>query len=170
MLGKLLFQPSSNVKHCFSFKAKKEDDIWSKIDVWFLRQYHKGLEIKKFDFCCCWKTAIIPENILWKSTIVAFRGEGDNVAMQDMPKEFCSRSAPDHSHQIQKECRNAKYGLKKYSLETDTLRQSRDTDTYLIFVTDTRTVSVEKKLVMWRNFKFLYMTDEEKSKISPHVD
>ena len=41
---------------------------------------------------------------------------------------------------------------------------------YLIFVTDTRTVSVEKKAVMWRNFKFLYMTDEEKSKISPHVD
>ena len=41
---------------------------------------------------------------------------------------------------------------------------------YLIFVTDTRTVSVEKKSVMWRNFKFLYMTDEEKSKISPHVD
>ena len=42
--------------------------------------------------------------------------------------------------------------------------------TYLIFVTDTRTVSAEKKSVMWRNFKFLYMTDEEKSKISPHVD
>ena len=41
---------------------------------------------------------------------------------------------------------------------------------YLIFVTDTRTVSVEKKSVMWRNFKFLYMKDEEKSKISPHVD
>ena len=37
---------------------------------------------------------------------------------------------------------------------------------YLIFVTDTRTVSVEKKSVMWRNFKFLYMTDEEKSEIS----
>ena len=42
--------------------------------------------------------------------------------------------------------------------------------TYLIFVTDAPTVSVEKKSVMWRNFKFLYMTDEEKSKISPHVD
>ena len=41
---------------------------------------------------------------------------------------------------------------------------------YLIFVTDSRTVSVEKKSVMWRNFKFMYMTDEEKSKISPHVD
>ena len=40
----------------------------------------------------------------------------------------------------------------------------------LIFVTDTRTVSVEKKSVMWRIFKFLYMTDEEKSKISPHGD
>ena len=41
---------------------------------------------------------------------------------------------------------------------------------YLIFVTDTRTVSVEKKSVMWRNFKFLYRTDVEKSKISPHLD
>ena len=41
---------------------------------------------------------------------------------------------------------------------------------YLIFVTDTRTVSVEKKSVMWRNAKFLYMTDEEKSKVSPHVN
>ena len=41
---------------------------------------------------------------------------------------------------------------------------------YLIFVTDTRTVSVEKKSVMWRNFKFLYMTDVEKSKILPQVD
>ena len=41
---------------------------------------------------------------------------------------------------------------------------------YLIFVTDTRTVSVEKKSFMWRNFTFLYMTDVEKSKISPHVD
>ena len=41
---------------------------------------------------------------------------------------------------------------------------------YLIFVTDTRTVSVEKKSVMWRNFKFLYMIDVEKSKIHPHVD
>ena len=152
MLGKLLFQPSSNVKHCFSFKAKKEDDIWSKIDVWFLRQYHKGLEIKKFDFCCCWKTAIIPENILWKSTIVAFRGEGDNVAMQDMPKEFCSRSAPDHSHQIQKECRNAKYGLKKYSLETDTLRQSRDTDTVEIWKCDLLTNQRTDQPTDWGRF------------------
>ena len=41
---------------------------------------------------------------------------------------------------------------------------------YLIFVTDTGTVSVEKKSVMWRHFKFLYMTDEVKSNISPHVD
>ena len=41
---------------------------------------------------------------------------------------------------------------------------------YLIFVTDTRTVSVEEKSVMWRNFKFLYRTDVEKSKISPHLD
>ena len=37
----------------------------------------------------------------------------------------------------------------------------------MIFVTDSRTVSVEKKSVMWRNFKFLYMTDVEKSKIHP---
>ena len=51
-----------------------------------------------------------------------------------------------------------------------TTRQQEVEDSYLIFVTDTRTVSVEKKSVMWRNFKFLYMTDEEKSKISPHVD
>ena len=28
----------------------------------------------------------------------------------------------------------------------------------------------KKKSVMWRNFKFLYMKDLEKSKISPHVD
>ena len=41
---------------------------------------------------------------------------------------------------------------------------------YLIFVTDSRTVSVEKKSVMWRNYKFLYMTNVEKSKIHPHVD
>ena len=27
-----------------------------------------------------------------------------------------------------------------------------------------------EKSVMWRNFKFLYMTDVEKSKIHPHVD
>ena len=33
-----------------------------------------------------------------------------------------------------------------------------------------RAVPVEKKSVMWRNFKFLYMTDVEKSKIPPHVD
>ena len=46
----------------------------------------------------------------------------------------------------------------------------RRAESYLIFVTDTRTVSVEKKSVMWRNFKFLYMTDVEKSEISPHVD
>ena len=43
-------------------------------------------------------------------------------------------------------------------------------DADLIFVTDSRTVSVEKKSVMWRNFKFLYMTNVEKSKIHPPVD
>merc|ERR1711934_383447 len=37
---------------------------------------------------------------------------------------------------------------------------------YLIFVTDSRTVSVEKKSFMWRNFKFLYITDVETSEIS----
>ena len=42
--------------------------------------------------------------------------------------------------------------------------------TYLIFVTGPRARPVEKKSVMWRNFKFLYMTDVEKSKIHPHVD
>ena len=30
---------------------------------------------------------------------------------------------------------------------------------YLIFVSDAPTVSVEKKSVMWRNFRFQYMTD-----------
>ena len=49
-------------------------------------------------------------------------------------------------------------------------KSSRGGGAYLIFVTDTRTVSVEKKSVMWRNFKFLYMTDVEKSKILPQVD
>ena len=46
----------------------------------------------------------------------------------------------------------------------------KDGYAHLIFVTDSRTVSVEKKSFMWRNFKFVYMTDVEKSKISPHVD
>ena len=41
---------------------------------------------------------------------------------------------------------------------------------YLIFVTDPTDISVEKKFVMWRNFRFLYMTDVEKSEISPHVE
>jgi len=41
---------------------------------------------------------------------------------------------------------------------------------YLIFVTDPMDISVEKKLVMWRNFRFLHMTDVEKSKLSPHVE
>ena len=42
--------------------------------------------------------------------------------------------------------------------------------TYLIFVTDLTDISVEKKFVMWRNFRFLCMTDVEKSKFSPHVE
>ena len=41
---------------------------------------------------------------------------------------------------------------------------------YLIFVTDTGTVSVEKKSVMWRNFIFLYMKHVEKAKNFPQVD
>ena len=41
---------------------------------------------------------------------------------------------------------------------------------HLIFVTDSRTVSVEKNSVMWRNFKFFYLTYVEKSKIHPHVE
>ena len=38
--------------------------------------------------------------------------------------------------------------------------------THLIFVTGT----TREKSVMWRNFTFLFMTDVEKSQISPHVD
>ena len=38
---------------------------------------------------------------------------------------------------------------------------------YLIFVTN---ISVENKSVMWRNFRFLNMTDVEKSEVSPHVE
>ena len=41
---------------------------------------------------------------------------------------------------------------------------------YLIFVAGPRARPVEKKSVMWRNFKFLYMKHVEKAKISPHVD
>ena len=41
------------------------------------------------------------------------------------------------------------------------------TGVYLIFFTD---MSVEKKCVMWRNFRFLCMTDVENSEISPHVE
>ena len=41
---------------------------------------------------------------------------------------------------------------------------------YLIFVTGTTGGALGEISVMWRNFKFLYMTDVEKSKISPHVD
>ena len=62
------------------------------------------------------------------------------------------------------------------SIFTDVTLADEDTNsTYLIFVTDTRTVSVEKKSVMWRNLKFLHMwinftfhhmTDVKKSEIS----
>ena len=41
---------------------------------------------------------------------------------------------------------------------------------YLIFVTGTTGSARGEKSVMWRNFKFLYMTDVEKSEISSHVD
>ena len=40
---------------------------------------------------------------------------------------------------------------------------------YLIFVTNPTNISVEKKIVMWRNFRFLCMTNVEISEISPHV-
>ena len=43
-------------------------------------------------------------------------------------------------------------------------------ESYLIFVTSITYILVEKKLVMWRNFRFQYMTHVEKSKISPHVE
>ena len=40
----------------------------------------------------------------------------------------------------------------------------------LVFVTDITDYIRGEKSVMWRNFKFLYTTDVEKSKIHPHVD
>ena len=47
-------------------------------------------------------------------------------------------------------------------------------NTYLIFVAGRRARPMEKKSVMWRNFKFLYMKQllkhVEKAKISPHLD
>ena len=41
---------------------------------------------------------------------------------------------------------------------------------YLIFVTDPTDISVKKKCVMWRNLRFLCMTDVENSEISPHME
>ena len=41
---------------------------------------------------------------------------------------------------------------------------------YLIFVAGRQARPVEKKSVMWRNFKILYMKHVEKAKICPHVD
>ena len=41
--------------------------------------------------------------------------------------------------------------------------------TYLIFVTNTTIISVEK-FAMWRYFRFLNVTDMEKSEVSPHVE
>ena len=41
--------------------------------------------------------------------------------------------------------------------------------TYLIFVTYTTNIS-EEKFVMWRNFRFLNVTDMEKSEVSPHME
>ena len=43
-------------------------------------------------------------------------------------------------------------------------------EAYLIFVTNPTNISVEKKFVMWRNFRFQYVTDVENSEISPHVE
>ena len=55
-------------------------------------------------------------------------------------------------------------------LPAKTSEESGRVGAHLIFVTDSRTVSVEKKSVMWRNVKFLYVTNVKKSEISPHVD
>ena len=41
---------------------------------------------------------------------------------------------------------------------------------YLIFVTNTTNISVEKNLSCGEKFKFLHMTDVEESKFSPHVE
>ena len=41
---------------------------------------------------------------------------------------------------------------------------------YLIFVTYITYIKVEKNSVMWRNFRFQYMTDVEKFEISPHAE
>ena len=43
---------------------------------------------------------------------------------------------------------------------------------HLIFVTDPTDISdyLWRKIVLWRNFRFLCLTDEEKSGISPHVE
>ena len=41
--------------------------------------------------------------------------------------------------------------------------------TYLIFVTYTTNIS-EEKFVMWRNFRFLNVTDVDKSEVSPHAE
>ena len=41
---------------------------------------------------------------------------------------------------------------------------------YLIFVTGTTGRTRGEKSVMWRNFKFLYLTDVEITEISPHVE
>ena len=42
---------------------------------------------------------------------------------------------------------------------------------YLIFIINiTKYTYLETKSVMWRNFRFLNMTDVEKSEVSPHVE
>ena len=64
----------------------------------------------------------------------------------------------------------AKSLAKTHWAGTQRLRGIYTTQTYFIFVTDPTDISVEKKFVMWRNFKFLCTTDVEKSKISPHVE
>ena len=40
---------------------------------------------------------------------------------------------------------------------------------YLIFITNTNNISVEK-FVLWRYFRFLNVTDMEKSEVSPHME
>ena len=41
---------------------------------------------------------------------------------------------------------------------------------YLIFVTNITNEICGEKIVMWRKFKFICVTDVEKSEISPHVE
>jgi len=48
--------------------------------------------------------------------------------------------------------------------------QSKKVLSYLIFVTNITNEICGEQFVMWRNFKFICMTDVEKSEISPLVE